>query len=52
MVRECSSPVEDNVRCECHEKVTDNTTQKAKIKLIIACLVALVFMVGEVVGKL
>ena len=47
-----SSPVEDKVRCECHEKVTDNTTRKAKIKLIIACLVALVFMVGEVVGKL
>ena len=46
-------PVEETVRCGCHaEKVTDNTTRKAKIKLIIACLVALVFMVGEVVGEL
>ena len=48
------SSVEENVRCGCHaEKVTDNnTTRKAKIKLVIACLVALVFMVGEVVGEL
>ena len=46
------SSVEESVRCECHEKVTDNTTRKAKIKLVIACLVALVFMLGEVAGKL
>ena len=46
------SSFEESVRCGCHEKVTDNTTRKAKIKLVIACLVALVFMLGEVVGEL
>ena len=47
------SPVEESVRCDCHaKKVTDNTTRKAKIKLVIACLLVLVFMVGEVVGEL
>ena len=52
MVHTQRSPVEENVRCGCHEKVTDNTTRKAKIKLVIACLVALLFMLGEVAGKL
>ena len=46
------SSVEESVHCECHEKITDNTTRKAKIKLVIACLVALIFMLGEVAGKL
>ena len=38
--------------CNCHVKVTDNTTRKAKIRLITACLIALVFMIGEVIGEL
>jgi len=43
--------LDESVRCECHVKVVDDTTRKAKMKLVIACLVALLFMIGEVIGK-
>ena len=45
------SPVEEP-HCDCHVKVTDNTTRKAKIRLITACLIVFVFMIGEVIGEL
>jgi len=45
------SSLDKSVRCECHVKVVDDTTRKAKIKLVTACLVALLFMIGEVIGK-
>ena len=32
-------------------QVVDDTTRKAKIKLVTASLIALFFMVGEVVGE-
>ena len=43
--------LQDRVRCGCHVKIVDKTARKAKIKLILACIVALVFMIGEVVGR-
>ena len=38
-------------KCECHVKVEDKTARRAKIKLALACVVALLFMIGEVLGK-
>ena len=43
--------VEASVRCACHVKVKDSTSRKARIKLVAACVIALAFMIGEVVGK-
>ena len=45
-----SDVVEASVRCGCHVKVKDNTSRKARIKLVAACVIALAFMIGEVVG--
>ena len=42
--------VEASVRCACHVKVKDSTSRKARIKLVAACVIALAFMIGEVVG--
>ena len=39
------------IRCSCHVKIKDSTSKKARTKLIIACIVALLFMCGEVVGN-
>ena len=44
------SSLEESVRCPCHVKVVDYTTRKAVIKLILASLIAIIFMIGEVVG--
>ena len=44
------SPV-SSIRCECHVKVVDKTAKRAKIKLVLASIIALGFMAGEVVGK-
>ena len=44
------SPV-GSIRCECHVKVVDKTAKRAKIKLVLASIIALGFMAGEVVGK-
>ena len=43
-------PLMNSIRCGCHVKVTDKTTRKARMKLIIACVVVMVFMLGEVAG--
>ena len=43
--------IEASVRCGCHVKIKDSTSKKARMKLIIACIVALLFMCGEVVGN-
>ena len=40
-----------SIRCECHVKVVDKTAKRAKIKLVLASIIALAFMAGEVVGK-
>ena len=45
-----SPQLEESVQCGCHVKVVDKTTRVAKIKLIIALVIALAFMVGEVLG--
>ena len=37
--------------CNCHVKVMDKVARKAKIKLVAACLITLVFMIGEVIGE-
>ena len=42
---------EDGTRCLCHEKPKP-TDRKARNKLIAACLIVFVFMIGEVVGKI
>ena len=39
------------MRCGCHVKVVDHTTRKAVMKLLVASLIALLFMVGEVLGE-
>ena len=44
-------PLNESIRCECHVKQKNPTSRKARIKLIIACVIALLFMIGEVVGK-
>ena len=38
-------------KCECHVKVEDKTARRAKIKLVVASVIALLFMIGEVLGK-
>ena len=40
-----------SIRCECHVKVVDKTAKRAKTKLVLASIIALAFMAGEVVGK-
>ena len=46
-----SNNQETSVWCGCHVKPKHNSSnRKAKIKLIIACIIALVFMIGEVIG--
>ena len=42
--------VEEDTRCLCHEKPKP-TDSKARNKLIAACIIVFVFMIGEVVGK-
>lgn len=32
-------------------KVADHTTRKAVMKLLLASLIAIIFMIGEVIGK-
>ena len=40
-----------SIQCECHVKIEDKTARRAKIKLALACVVALLFMIGEALGK-
>ena len=40
-----------SMQCECHVTVEDHTARRAKIKLIGASAIALVIMVGEVLGE-
>ena len=44
-------PIINSIRCGCHVKVADKTTRKARTKLIVACVVVMVFMLGEVAGQ-
>ena len=44
-------PSPETVHCECHTPVVDHTTRKAVMKLVIASLIALLFMVGEMLGE-
>lgn len=41
---------EEDTRCLCHEKPKP-TDRKSRNKLIAACMIVFVFMIGEVVGK-
>ena len=43
--------LEEDTRCLCHEKPKP-TDGKARNKLIAACMIVFVFMIGEVVGTL
>ena len=45
------SGLEASVRCGCHVKVEDKTSRRANTKLVIASLIALFFMIGEVLGE-
>lgn len=49
--RKSSTETTDSVRCDCHEppKPTDKASRN---RLTIACIVVLLFMIGEVVGWL
>ena len=40
------------IRCACHEKFIDKTSGTAKLRLVLASIIALVFMVGEILGEL
>ena len=42
---------DEPVRCACHVRQPNKTSTKARNKLIVACILALLFMIGEVVGK-
>ena len=42
--------LEEDTRCLCHEKPKP-TDRKARNKLIAACMIVFVFMIGEVIGK-
>ena len=42
--------LEEDTRCLCHEKPKP-TDSKARNKLIAACMIVFVFMIGEVIGK-
>ena len=39
-----------SIRCGCHDHVAEKTSRKARIKLVVACIIALIFVVGEVIG--
>lgn len=47
---EGSSSMEQSMRCECHTKEEEITSKKARNKLILASLIALAFMIGELIG--
>lgn len=42
---------DEPIRCACHVRQPNKTSTKARNKLIVACMLALLFMIGEVVGK-
>ncbi len=44
-------PLTVSIRCGCHDQVAEKTSRKARTKLVIACIIALVFVVGEVIGQ-
>ena len=44
-------PLQQAVCFECHVKMVDDTTRKAKVKLVTACFIALIFIIGEVIGE-
>ena len=46
-----SPNLNDPNHCACHVKQPDTTSTKARNKLIIACILALIFMIGEIAGK-
>ena len=57
-VAQCQSPSRfqssgdgEPVRCACHVRQPNKTSTKARNKLIIACILALFFMIGEVIGE-
>ena len=45
------TPSLEKVHCGCHKPVEDHTTRKAVLRLIVASLIALVFVVAEVLGE-
>ena len=45
-----NSALDVSSRCECHTKTKATTNSSAQFKLIVACIIALLFMIGEVVG--
>ena len=42
---------EQSQQCVCHPQPADTSRSRARNKLLVACVVALVFMVGEVLGE-
>lgn len=45
------SGLETSARCGCHVRIKDSTSRRANTKLIIASVIALLFMIGEVLGE-
>ena len=40
-----------SLQCECHVKMEDDTARRAMVKLALVSVVALILMIGQVVGK-
>ena len=47
----CRTPIEEPTAIVMCMKVMNKMARKAKIKLVTACLITLVFMIGEVIGE-
>ena len=43
--------LKEETRCLCHEKPKQPADRKARNRLIAACIIVFVFMIGEIVGK-
>ena len=46
-----SESLTETIQCACHERFADKTSGTAKLRLILASIIALVFMVGEILGE-
>jgi len=43
--------LKEETRCLCHEEVKQPSDRKARNRLIAACIIVFVFMIGEISGK-
>lgn len=43
--------IQTPIRCGCHDEDAEKTSKKARTRLVIACIIALIFVIGEVIGQ-